>query len=272
MTREELYSKNKSIGRLSEQEQACVKRILQKHLKRPGRVLVLGATPELRNPALDLGHKVLTQDISLDMINKRQHLLGKHEEGQEVIVQGNWLDPWYLQSDQFDAILADASFNNLAYDQTLALFNICKDLAKKNAILVFRHLSFHEKTSIEGLVALFRKKAIDEREFGLSLYAHRKLERNYEDLQVRVSDTLNAMVRVLRKHQLPKELIAFYEAHRWDGGWLILEQDHFRKLLKKHFGNYREHISRDIFNASFGPIYEVAINKQALTLPRSLHP
>jgi len=196
MSREEMYSKNVSIGRLSTYEQEIVKTILKKTLKKSGKILILGATPELRNPALELGHKLLTLDINLDMIYKRQKVMKYPNTEDEIIVKGNWLSPWYMKEKIFDAILADASFNNISYQEMIYLFKLCKNLLKKNGLLVFRHFNFNNIFSVEKLISMFQNKGVDLREFGLALYLSKKLKRSYVEKQVHVAESLNAMTKI----------------------------------------------------------------------------
>ncbi len=259
MSRVDMYSKNTSIGRQSEHEQSIVKSILNANLKKKSKILILGATPELRNPALDLGHSLVTLDIDLEMIYKRQKVMKYQYTEDEIIVKGNWLSPWYMKENLFDAILADASFNNLTQTQMIYLFKICKRLLKKKGLLVFRHFSFNRIFSIPKLISMYRNKGIDEREFGLSLFTNKELKRSYVDRQVNVAESLNAMIKVMKKEKFPRHEIEFYENHRWKGNWLIMEQKDFEKNLRKEFGTFRKHISKNIIYSCFSPIYEISV-------------
>ncbi|MBU1891119.1 class I SAM-dependent methyltransferase [Patescibacteria group bacterium] len=92
-------------------------------IKRP-RVLVLGATPELRDYALKNGAQVTVLDQSTEAIEKMTSLMDS-DTANEITIAGNWLD-MSLDDAQFDFVWGDAISNNVYYKEHKKLFSEIK--------------------------------------------------------------------------------------------------------------------------------------------------
>ena len=262
MAREELYRKGTSMGIPSDVELLQVKRLLREHVKKGDHVLVLGATAELRNIALGLGCKVIAVDISIDMINKRDGLVKAERLGGDinidnnVVAKGNWLSPWFLRENSFKAVIGDASFNNLLYDDMISLFGVLKTLVRKDGVLIFRHANFYDDLLPIEVAELYKKNVIDKKQLGMSLYFNKRLKhRKYVGKKVMMCESIDALIALSKKAGIKKEIQKFFENHKFPGHHTILDEKDFNALLMKHFGNYKAHVTDKVLYGKAVPIY-----------------
>jgi SAM-dependent methyltransferase len=83
--------------------------------KRRPKVLVMGATPELRDLLYELKCEVTIIDVFAEMI-KAMSALRKHQNAKEKIIVSDWIDN-PLASDYFDVIIGDVVLENLPWDK-----------------------------------------------------------------------------------------------------------------------------------------------------------
>lgn len=127
--------------------------------KKPLAGLVLGATPELRDALFELGYKVYSIDINLEMFLAMNDLL-KNKNPAEVLVKANWLgNP--LAGQYFDVVLGDAVLPNLPWDKRQNLLSEVKRLLKPDGIFLTRAFCAPDKKqfkSVDELLLYFSKK------------------------------------------------------------------------------------------------------------------
>ncbi|GEM_PF-2512988 len=104
--------------------------------KKPLNVLVLGATPELRDILNGLGYKTTIIDINLEMILAMNSVL-KTKNPDEIIVKANWLEN-PLQDGYFDVVLGDAVLPNIPWKEREHLLSEVKRLLKPSGTFLTR--------------------------------------------------------------------------------------------------------------------------------------
>ncbi|OGY49083.1 MAG: hypothetical protein A2663_04800 [Candidatus Buchananbacteria bacterium RIFCSPHIGHO2_01_FULL_46_12] len=126
--------------------------------KRSPKVMVLGATPELRDLAIRLGATCLAVDISQDMLVKMSEVMKYKNDPKNLIARGDWLKlAEIFKSGGFDAILADASLNNVPYKfYDLALKNIWQ-LLKPGGAFITRHFVYLFDKPKDGIEEMQKK-------------------------------------------------------------------------------------------------------------------
>jgi len=259
MSRAELYAKKVHFGIPEQVELNQIRRVLGQHIKKDDRVLVLGATPELRSIALELGCKVVSVDISLDMIQKREGNVTVKDHTKDVVARGNWLDMWFLDEHQFSAVLADTSFNNVSFDDMVLLMKKLPQLLRPDGIILFRHLNLHNTISINKLVELYKTKKITAKELVISLHLHKDLPRLYSNKRVHMIESFDAMISVLKKRHITGWLPKLLEAHKWDGYHMMVEEKEFHDVLNRLFGTFKKLVCKSVYYSSFHPLYLVIV-------------
>ncbi len=117
--------------------------------KKPLRALVLGATPELRDAATDLGYALYSIDINPDMFLAMDELL-KNKNPKEVLVKENWLTN-SLQSSYFDVILGDAVLPNVPRKDRLTLLAEVQRMLKRDGIFLTRAFCVPKKKRFKNV-------------------------------------------------------------------------------------------------------------------------
>lgn len=148
-------------SRISVEEAAKYKEWLKEinKNKRPLKGLVLGATPELRDAMSDLGYRLFSIDINLDMFLAMDELC-KSKDPNEVLIKANWLDN-PLPDKYFDVIAGDAVLPNIPFGERRHLLSEVKRLLKpRGAFLTRSFLVPDEKpfSGVEEILEYFSKK------------------------------------------------------------------------------------------------------------------
>lgn len=139
-----------------------------KGVKTP-RVLILGATPELRDLALKYHCETISTDISWSMIVSLTEVMEHQGDPLDRPMLYDWLDlDKIFKPCTFDAILADASINNISPKYHNRILNTLRNLLKKHKSLIMRHGvldSSYKGDVLELLQSAYNKRQIDWLEF-----------------------------------------------------------------------------------------------------------
>ncbi|MEK7557785.1 MAG: class I SAM-dependent methyltransferase [Patescibacteria group bacterium] len=108
----------------------------------PKRALILGATPELRDIAINVGLESIAVDISDKMMEKFSVLMEKQNHVLDKKIIKDWLEIDFPLG-YFGIIMGDASLNNLvAIKDNERLINICHEILAKNGYFVLRQIFY----------------------------------------------------------------------------------------------------------------------------------
>ncbi len=104
-------------------------------------VLVLGATPELADLALDLGCPTLRMDCNPAMFDAAAKREKRSDRRGERTVVGDWLDMPGIANGAIDLVLGDASLNNVAHAQMPRLFEQLRRITHAGSVLSLRQVA-----------------------------------------------------------------------------------------------------------------------------------
>lgn len=105
-----------------------------------GRVLVLGATPELRDLALKHGCEVTAADISQPMLEAMTAVMELSQSSKNKTLCSDWLELGRkLPARNFDVILADVSLNNVSAEKHGGLLADLSSLLVAGGYLITRN-------------------------------------------------------------------------------------------------------------------------------------
>lgn len=145
-----------------------VLKIFDKHLEHAredgeGRVLVLGATPELRSLALRRGFEVTYVDKSRLMIDAMNRLMDYTDidKTRETCTMCDWLETPSVPKG-YQAILGDNSLNELSLQRMKKLLRRLRTLLDDTGSLCLRMTTFPEATaqpSISDVIAKYRDRS-----------------------------------------------------------------------------------------------------------------
>ena len=104
------------------------------------RVLVLGATPELRDLALDHGDETVAADMSWNVFQAMHSAMKHSHDAKNKVLLANWLElDKLLPADSFDIVLADVSINNLTIKDHSKLLRVIRRLLKSGGSFITRN-------------------------------------------------------------------------------------------------------------------------------------
>jgi len=110
------------------------------------KILIFGATPELRDLALSFKAEVVTIDQNLDMILAMKNLM-KHKESNEVIIKGDWLST-PLKRNYFDLIWGDGVNTQFQWEKARFFYKHFYSLLKLNGYFVTRCFSLPDNVKV----------------------------------------------------------------------------------------------------------------------------
>lgn len=109
-----------------------------KHKKNP-RVLILGATPELRDLVLQYNCYTLAVDVSWPVLCAMHEVMKYKDHPANAVLQNDWLTARAaLQDQSFDAILGDVVLNNIPAADHLPLLRDLNALLKRGGYFITR--------------------------------------------------------------------------------------------------------------------------------------
>jgi ubiquinone/menaquinone biosynthesis C-methylase UbiE len=122
--------------------------IYKKHLQSKGKtglnILILGSTPELRDLALSYKEaNVVIVDINPEMMLAMTEFM-ENDSSREVQIRSNWLAA-PLCENYFDIILADFTFENMAFENHQAYFDNIRKWLKNDGLYISRIFTFLKK-------------------------------------------------------------------------------------------------------------------------------
>jgi len=243
-------------------EVAVFRRYLKKITpeKRDLKMLILGATPELRDLGIALGYEVLAADFSMDMINVLTSVMKYQGHQRNLIIKGNWLEmDRFFKQGIFDVIMGDAPFNNVLPKDYRKLFLIVKELLKPEGCLIIRQMvvEFSSVKEAEEIERMGQQKRMDWIELFFSIYLGSSKNRIWYSRKTKLVDIskfsywvenhiseVKSPVKELYKKMVGKMRKGAYHS--------VLPRKELENLIKKYFAIIK--IEKPL-NLGLTPIY-----------------
>lgn len=257
-------------ARPSDEDVQCYRKYIEEKIvnKKQINVLVLGATPEIRDMLRDYGKKVnvVICDVTLEMVIAMSSIM-KVPNTDEVVIRANWVDAPLTHS-YFDVILGDAVLHNLPKDLQKVFLAHQRSLLKDDGLFVTRVAMFNqEKVSTihnaEQIFEIYLKNP--ENPWGASEIFVTVM---FASMDNGVMST-KKMAKFLKKFWDPKnnkvvtgdKMLDKWLNNPFNIGWWEVEKDFhvgdrksIEKMFKKDF-KIREHFVPEIFKSH--PVYEL---------------
>ena len=127
------------------------------------KVLILGATPEIRDMLADYKNiEVTLADITIEMILAMNELVKKKNFSNEIWIKSDWLK-MPLEKDYFDVIFGDYVISQLPKEVLDAFLSKIKSLLKPTGKFIARATFFNEDTALnfDEIIKKFNKIKVD---------------------------------------------------------------------------------------------------------------
>ena len=138
-----------------------------------GRAVILGATPELADMALDAGCEVMRIDCNPAMFESAARRQAIKDRQRETIVIGDWLDMQAIGDGEADLVLGDSALNNVPHADMDRLLVELARIMRPGSMLVLRQIVLPDTPvapyDFPAAVAAFRRGDITATEFHRSL-------------------------------------------------------------------------------------------------------
>lgn len=136
-------------SRVSKDEARKYKEWLIKYKDSKRTALILGVTPEIREPLAKLTYTVTCIDINKEMIQAMNSLL-KVRNPKETIVNENWLTN-SLPDNSFDIVLGDAVLPNVSWEDRETLLLQIKRVMKQKGLYITRAFCVPRKKPFKNI-------------------------------------------------------------------------------------------------------------------------
>jgi SAM-dependent methyltransferase len=142
---------------------------LRSTLGRAPLTLVLGATPELADLALERGCPVVRMDCNPAMFEAAACRQRDVDRSNERIVVGDWLEMPGIEAGSIDLVLGDASLNNVPHAQMGPLLAQLQRVCRPGSVLSLRQVALPAAVTqthpLERTVRRFRAGELDRHTF-----------------------------------------------------------------------------------------------------------
>lgn len=223
-------------------------------------VLVLGATPELRDMALSENCQVTTIDINKEAVDAASECMTCKSSEKEIQIVGDWLTHPFEKS-SFDMVLADAAFNNVPTHATAILFKRLSEMLVSNGFFITRNIVFlpeRKPTSVEDLVNKYRSGNINQFDLYYELRFYSDIGTGCYDKKTRRSDWgkfFDELDKACAEGRLNK---LEYESMAWQRSAVIhtmYNKEEWEEMIENFFEILTIEFWEEQFFSSYFPIY-----------------
>ena len=220
----------------------CLKKALGKRIKN-SLVLVLGATPEVRNLALNLGCRVLAADINYDMLFNLESNIKDHGNMRNMVLRTNWLElDKYLKNNNFDAVIGDGVTGQLDPPGIVKLIENVKNLLKPGGYFITRidvYLPEYPITPFAELLDEYRNKKLDFLTFGTKALLYSDYSKKLYNKKTGLMSTYklwNIFNDLFKQGVISKKEDDFFQERKVSQTHYMLPKSLlYRKMLGKYF-------------------------------------
>ncbi|MBA3047562.1 methyltransferase domain-containing protein [Patescibacteria group bacterium] len=142
--------------------------------KQEPKILVLGATPELRDLVLGRNIPLMSVDQNARVADKMTGLMKYKNHPKETIVIGNWLD-LPLPDNSIDFVMGDGISNNIAFLEHEELFLELQRILKSDGYILLRDIMLdknHPRRIIKEIISSYKNEGWHKFDLFFELYLY----------------------------------------------------------------------------------------------------
>lgn len=232
-------------------------------------ILILGATPQLRDIVASSRGKIFVADFSILMLAGMTQYLKKTDIDKEIWLKGNWFD-LPLKENYFDLILGDLILRMLPYDKMPFFLKTIAAWLKPGKHMILREHFINETLAFKDLdwliedIYVYGHHAWNSLE-GLNILMWQIFDR-HADLKRHLINRSSAIKEIKhflnsksglnsQKTKVLKALLNFHSDGLEGFNWSCFTEEELDRLVGKNFRTVERLSAKDYLDAEFYPIH-----------------
>lgn len=210
--------------------------------RKEAKIIILGATPELRNLCLNLGFYTLAIDNNFEMIFNLEKNIIKHKSEKNMIIKMDWLKTdFYLKNNFYDLVIGDGVTGQLLFKDLNRFFETIANLLKSGACFITRadvYQPDYPRSTFQNLLNNYRANKISLNEFILGILLYSDVSHLFYDKKKRKRYTYKVfdfLKKMAQKGILTKREGEFFEERRINLIHTFVPVNEFDKIASQYF-------------------------------------
>ncbi len=236
------------------------KKIL-KGIGRKRKVLILGATPELRDIAAKMNLNVVLADFSIDMIQSMLKYTKLANPNKEIWIKSDWFN-MPLKENYFDAVLGDGVLRMVNKEQVGEFLKKIFQLLKLNGYFITRAHFINEsmvnksiKEIVSEIFTYYRDQKVEICNTIISMMFDKFSDKSKGTINRKqaIQALKNYSALFNKKYKIPNLITELWP--KIERKWSVFDKKELERLFKKFFVITNIKKSTDYLEADFYPIY-----------------
>jgi SAM-dependent methyltransferase len=237
--------------------------------KKKVKVLILGATPEMRDLSIRLGAETIAVDVSPRLLLALTNVMEYKDDFKNKFMIGDWLKAdKFLPKKSFDIVMADVSLANLPAKNNKDMLKVVNRLLKKDGYFITRNIAYDlpkRLKTVDEILRDFKKEGNTPLGLVFELCLETELlKKGFNPKTKEYSwSTLGEVESHVKRH-LDVKNRAYFEnmaKHAKVHKLTILSKKEFHDIVKKYFHIKDIAVVKDIGHSRFAPIYFLKAKK-----------
>ncbi|MEA3514747.1 MAG: class I SAM-dependent methyltransferase [Nanoarchaeota archaeon] len=232
-----------------------------KQLSQETNLLVLGATPELRDLGLACGCNVYCVDANQKVLDAAKKHLIIEDRSREKTHIGDWSNLDMFEDNKFSYIMGSVSINNVPFDMWQQVFDELKRVKKDYGIISLRQIVFpdikREDYSFKRTLKDYKEGMLSEREFYVILRFNSFLREAYDSKTktLYAKKVFDKFEELHNKGALSKDEFEYLNQFRNSVEHTVLSQNNTRDTFEKYLGKCKIRCAQG--ERYFGDVYNI---------------
>ncbi|MBW2982301.1 class I SAM-dependent methyltransferase [Candidatus Woesearchaeota archaeon] len=233
------------------------------------KVLILGATPEIRDLSIRLGAETIAVDVSPRLLLALTNVMEYKDDFNNKFMVGDWLEAdKFLQKNSFDIVMADVSLANLPAENNKDMLKTINKLLTKDGYLITRNLVYdlpEKLRTVDEILIDFKKEGNTPLGLIFELCLETELLKKGFNPKIREYNwaALTEVEDYVKKN-LDIKNRAYFEnlaKHAKVHKLAVFSKKGFHDIVKRYFYIKEIAVIKGIGHSRFAPIYFLKVKK-----------
>ena len=242
--------------------------------KKKVKVLVLGATPEIRDLSIRLGAETIAVDVSPRLLLTLTNVMKYKDDFKNKFMVGDWLEAdKFLPKNSFDIVMADVSLSNLPAKNNKDMLRVVNHLLKKDGYFITRNIAYDfpkKLKTVDEILRDFKKRCNTPLGLVFELCLETELLKKGFNPKIKEYNwaTLGEVEEHVKRHLDVKNRAYFANLtkHAKVHKLSVLSKKEFNDIVKKYFSIRDIVVVKGVGHSRFVPIYFLKAKKGLLLI------